>query len=441
VTARLPVALPARRPVPDPVDPVAAGRAERARRQAVRRTLAGVAPDQGETGRAHPIGDAGAGVDGPLRRLDAWEPDRGTVDRWRARSRHRTVRPDPTGGGAPPDDVAVHDDRWAGRVAAAHGAAAVTIGEEVFLGPGADDRVLAHELTHVAQRRRVGPGADERRLEAEAERASRGEAVALSAAPAALVLRHPAIGVLRRAGRWLAGRSTRTISKHIARHGRNIAGRSVHSVFRIPRKIRSYVRRALDDARHLAATATRHGPGDVIEGGGVRILTQATRTPGKYRTVVERTFSSPIGTRGERILRIVIDQSGRLVTAFPVDRFLTVGLTGAAASVFTSQTAEAAERVRSRIEAEQERERAVDPVTWLIDLLVAPSVANEGEQLWLDLRDIMADTVRSVIAEIEEAEQMTLGPEQREAIEDLVSAAIGTPLILEDPTMWDDTEP
>lgn len=77
---------------------------------------------------------------------------------------------------------------------------------------------------------------------------------------------------------------------------------------------------------------------------------------------------------------------------------------------FTATTAEAAERVRARIEAEARREEDTDWVTWLIDVLVAPSVANQGEQMWLYLRDIMRHTVDQVIAEIQEAEQMTLDP-------------------------------
>src|SRR6185436_11343750 len=175
--------------------------------------------------------------------------------------------------------------------------------------------------------------------EAEATTVQRGlssEPVRLSAAPGVALL-HPALRVLYRAGAWLAGRTINTVSRHIARHGRQIAGRAVHSIFRNPRQIRNLLRSTIDEAIPILRNAARHGGDDVIEQGGIRVMRQATRTPGKYRYIVERQMGREIGTRGERILRVVIDESGRIVTSFPVDRLLAVG--GAAAiTAMTTRT-------------------------------------------------------------------------------------------------------
>jgi hypothetical protein len=185
------------------------------------------------------------------------------------------------------------------------------------------------------------------------------------------------------------------------------------------------------EAGDIARRATRHGAEDVLEEGGVRVFRQATRTRGKFRVIVEKQFSSEIGTQGERILRVVLDMSGRVVTAFPTDRFLQIGISAGAMTVaidiFTEQTAEAAERIRTRIEAE-EAEEETDWLTTILDFIFAPSVANEGEDLLLDIDRIVAEVTSDVIAEIEEAEQMPLGPDQREAIADMVAVAIGSPL-------------
>ena len=44
-------------------------------------------------------------------------------------------------------------------------------------------------------------------------------------------------------------------------------------------------------------------------------MQQATRTPGKVPAVIEKDFGRVIGTLGERIIRVVLDQSGRVVEA------------------------------------------------------------------------------------------------------------------------------
>jgi hypothetical protein len=78
--------------------------------------------------------------------------------------------------------VRVHDDRQAGVVAGSARAAAFTIGEQIVFAPGrfqpgtaAGDRLLAHELAHVAQQRTGRADADgERRADRAADRVISG---------------------------------------------------------------------------------------------------------------------------------------------------------------------------------------------------------------------------------------------------------------------------
>jgi len=258
------------------------------------------------------------------------------------------------------------------------------------------------------------------------------EGSGFASSPSMQVMRHPALTVLRRAGRWLVGRATRMISKHIARHGRRIAGRA-HSVFRLPRKIRSYVELAIADAEQLAASAAAHGADDILEGPGIRIFREAVRgAPGKFRTHVEREFLTDIGTRGERILKIVIDASGRLVTAYPIERFTAIAAGAAAVAIFDEKTAEASERIRSRIEAEEQDEESDDILTTILDFVFDPSVAGEGEDLIVDIDAIVEETTRDVVRDIEEEEGVCLEEEDVEALRNLVAAAISTPMMLEE---------
>ena len=192
------------------------------------------------------------------------------------------------------------------------------------------------------------------------------------------------------------------------------------------------VSRTVREGGQIAENATKHGVQDVIEQGGVRIFQQTGRIPGKVRTVIEKDFGRVIGTKGERVLRVIIDQSGRVVSAFPVDRFMAMGLSAGIISFFGESTASANEQVREQIEAYENR-----PTDWageIIDLLnpLGPAgTLNEGEDLGLEIDAIIYQTTEKVIREIEEAEKFTLGPEQRRAIFELVQVAVGSPLEFE----------
>lgn len=366
-----------------------------------------------------------------------FKPNENTVKGWQTTSKSfemptQVVDNWSTALGKSIPSIKVHTDQMANLVAMAHDAEAVTIGQDIYVSQDAQTPgLLAHEVTHAVQSNLPGTHApkQEREQEAEAVRKAALEgkpvSIQLPGSPAE-PMNHPAARILLRTGRWLLTRTTRTISRHIARHGRRIARRAVHSIFRNPRKINYLVSRTVREATEIARNAATHGADDVIEQGGVRIFRQVSRTPGKYRIVVEKVFGSAIGTRGERILRVVIDMSGRIVTAFPTDRFLAIGLSAGAVTAFTEGTAEASERVHSRIEAEENQ-----PVDWIgeaIDLLnpIAGGIAGEGEALMLDIDQIVEETTFNVIQEIEEAEQICLDQEQRQAVEEMVRAAIGT---------------
>lgn len=327
--------------------------------------------------------------------------------------------------------VLVHQDEDAQQYVQENDAAALTVGDHIYLDPAdATPEVLLHELTHIAQRHAPGGGGNVATAEQEAQETTNGAAGPLTRAPE-VPLAHPALRALLRSGRWLMRRTTRTVSKHIARHGRRMADRSVHTVFRNPRHIRELLQKTVSEATAIARRTTRHGGDDVIEEGGFKIFRQASGAPGKYRTVVERELPDAIGKQGEHILRVVIDESGRVVTAFPTDKLLTLG--GAVAvGAMTARSAEASERIQSRIEAEEQQ--GTGWLGGLLDLLnpFSADALNEGEGLELDIEHIVDQSALDVIADVEASEQTCLSDEQREEIRVMVRAGLGLSMSLGD---------
>lgn len=376
-------------------------------------------------------------------RLSNYFPDGNVLQHWQNMSEGKQLPADKikewfSQHGSAPPTVYVHHDEFADRLTTAQKADGITIGNHIYFGSSpVTPALMAHEMTHVVQANLPGAAVEVGMREREVANAETLFTQGLPfhvafPGPVAEPMAHPAVRVLLRAGSWLLRRTTNAISKHIARHGRRIAGRAVHSIFRNPRAIRDLVSRTIREGIGLARKATRHGAEEVLEEGGVRVFRQATRTPGKFRYVVEKDFGRAIGTRGEKILRVIIDETGRLVTAFPVDRFMAVGLTAGAVTIFSEHAAGASERIRERIEAEENR-----PTDWVGEILdflnpLSGGSLNEGEQLLLDIDSIINSTTEQVIREIEETEHVTLTPEQREAIRDLVQVGVGSPLELED---------
>ena len=251
-------------------------------------------------------------------------------------------------------------------------------------------------------------------------------------APGRRLMRHPLLKVLRKAVLWTAKRGADHISKHVAKHGRRVAGKAVHSVFRMERHINFYVSTAIREAEALAAKATKHAADAVLEEGGIKIYRQAGRTPGKFRMIIEKEFAEAIGTKGETILKVVIDASGRVVTAYPMNKLagIVLGIGAAGTALFDARTADAAELIRDRIE--EERQHGDDWLTQLVDFVESPMPAVEDEQLRIDIDNIVHETTLRLIADIEAAEGVCLPDADTEAIRELVSVAIATPMLLEE---------
>jgi hypothetical protein len=150
--------------------------------------------------------------------------------------------------------------------------------------------------------------------------------------------------------------------------------------------------------------------------------------------VVQREFREPIGTRGERILRVIIDQSGRIVTAFPAERLAALGLTAGGAALLESRTAEAAETLRTEAEdrarRDEERESELhweEFIPFIGDIWGGS--LNEGEDDLLRETRYVDAVIEDVIAEVEEAERRSLGAERRQQIRELIRAAMGSPYL------------
>jgi hypothetical protein len=263
-------------------------------------------------------------------------------------------------------------------------------------------------------------------------------ATASNNSPRARVLaRHPAEKVLKFAGRWLTKRAFKQVSKHIAKHGRNIAGKALHSVFKSPKDIRWLIERTVSEAEQVAARQSKKAAGEVIEEAGIKIERQAVGS-GKWRLKVQKAFGSAIGTKGETVLRVIIDQSGRIVTAFPAERIAAIGIGVAGALALEEGTAQAAEQVRTDAEA-QARKAAEKEDSWGDWQEWIPFIGdvwggslNEGEDEYLRQQRFYAAVVEDVIARVEHEEQRTIGASQREELGNLIRAGIAAPYMVDD---------
>lgn len=348
------------------------------------------------------------------------------------------------------------------------GVAAVAAGERIAVHPscwrGFDDQrslhLLFHELTHVAQQRAgrvAGRGGGifvDDVLESEAElladRAVRALALSIPEPPRPLarvvtvpgwfqsiVLQaHPGSAIVRRALVWLEKRSAKAISKHIAAHAARNFSKAIHSVFRSIDKIRPLIAKTLEEAAVLTEDFAKSSGAEAIERGGLKVTRQATRTPGKVRWLIQKDFGKAIGTKGETVLRVVLDMSGRIVTAFPADKILTVLVTAVAAEALTEGIADAAEKVSAeatRVEHIKERKRGEIDMWDFVPYIgeIWGGSLNEFEDLDLAFDRFVARTVSAVIADAEE--QASCSFANRAEIEDLVRCGLGLPMLLENP--------
>ena len=347
--------------------------------------------------------------------------------------------------------VRVHANEQAADTAMMLDADAFSVGNHIVFGPGqynpssqAGRDLLNHELAHVIQSGGREPAGhpvmgESAQLESEARCGAPSRGVVSS-----LVQRHAAERVFKYALKWLEKRTAKQITKHIAKHTRRIASKAIHSVFRNPRAVKYMVTRTVKEAsevvgRQGAALATH-----VVEEGAIRVTRQATRTPGKFRWVIQKTFVEAIGTAGERVLRIVIDQSGRIVTAFPADRLIAIGITAAGIEAFSERTAEAAEKVHASVERQSSLEKAaseVDDSSWwdwvpiIGDIFGGSLNAGESQELAAqregeERKKFVAEVVEAAIRDIEADKRATLGPDQRAEVVEFVQMVLASGLDL-----------
>ena len=351
--------------------------------------------------------------------------------------------------------ISIHNDGAAMCAATELGADAFTLGRHIVFAPGAfspwsskGSALLHHELQHaIDQRLADPPRRSEVVMDNAAESAADGHSSRVSSRKIGpFVQRHVAEKVLKRAGSWLEKRSAKLLTKHIANHTRKIAGKALHSIFKNPRKVRPLIEGAVRDAAELVAKNAQAPVTQVLDEGGVRLARQGTGTPGKFRWIVQKTFGESIGTAGERVLRIVIDQSGRLVTAFPADRLVGLAITAAGVEIVTSRTAEAAEAVaqdQRRIVALEKRAAEPEGLSWedFVPFIgdIHGGSLNLGEDDLLERdrisaqqREFIDGVVNDTIREIEEQEQRSLGLDERAIVEETVRAGIATPFLIED---------
>ena len=172
----------------------------------------------------------------------------------------------------------------------------------------------------------------------------------------------------------------------------------------------------------------------MIERDGVRLARQTQRTPGKFRWLLQKEFDSPIGTNGEKVLRIVLDMSGRVVTAFPADKLLTILGTVVAVDLFSEGIADAAENVQfeaERLEKFEEMQRNK------IDLWeFVPGIGdiwggslNEFEDLELAYDRWVDQVVKDVLAKAEWRAGQSLP--DRPALAEVIRIGLGLPVLLE----------
>jgi hypothetical protein len=201
-----------------------------------------------------------------------------------------------------------------------------------------------------------------------------------------VLARNPRAGkyVAERALRWLAGRSA-NISRHVARHTRHIAGRAVHSVFKSPNQVKKLAEFAIKNPDRVTAQVGR-----------------------RARWVVEKEFNREIGRNGERILRIVVEASGKIITAFPVRAFTA----GTAAAVAYLAVDDAVAHAQARLDevnriAEKRLEEEEDSfIGGLVKTIVTFGLysgnlnAGEDVERWVakEVRKIRADAVTQAVA-------------------------------------------
>lgn len=329
------------------------------------------------------------------------------------------------------------------------GAKAVAIGDHVaFADENPDRKEVAEEVAHVLQQ------GGRRGAQIEARTSSPGDEAEKTAQKAAFSFtsskgRAPYVGkaaprihrsplavskVMGRVGPWLEQRAFSYISEHIRKHLFEDPTKPIHSVFLSRTNIRSLAMVATQEATALAAKGAAGGARG-LKGAGVQLIREDCGPKG-IRWVVEREFAEAIGTKGERILRMVVSEGGTVISAFPIQRFQRLFLSAAAVTAFDQHSAAASEGMRGAAEAQAraEAEASTDWGTFVVNLVMPvgleSSGLNEGEELQLALHRTMNQEFEAMIGELEQQEGRPLTEYERSELRTLFEGSIATALYL-----------
>ncbi len=229
----------------------------------------------------------------------------------------------------------------------------------------------------------------------------------------------------------------------IKKSGSRVAGQ-------ITRKSRSWTKAFAHIAEHFkpspdklrhAVFESRFRSQDAIEGLIKRTVSGPSRTPiltkltvggepiGMPAVVIEREFPDVIGRIGDkecRILRIVVDITGRLQTAYPVERFFGAGVIAVGgASAGTASAADIPSPVQETYGDEAEyreslMDRACEPknwAEWAIELLLSPTCTALDPQEVISSQDLET-RIAEAILRIERETGYTLDPQTRRNVSD-----------------------
>jgi hypothetical protein len=104
--------------------------------------------------------------------------------------------------------------------------------------------------------------------------------------------------------RELAVGLSQKVEKHILEHTEEVLGKASHSLFK----------------SGLGKEGVLTLLKDTVKTGGKAVLSQSEG--GGLAWVIEKSFSEDVGAAGEKVLRVVVDKEGKVITAFPVKSLL-----------------------------------------------------------------------------------------------------------------------
>lgn len=197
------------------------------------------------------------------------------------------------------------------------------------------------------------------------------------------------------------------IFEHVLEHTGNVAGKAAHGLFR----------EGLDSRQITQMMET------TLERGLTPVLSERG---GRLSFVIEREFTEEIGTSGERILRVVVDTEGRIITAFPV-RTLTARISvnglsvavGSALAIVSAHLTLVTEAAQAHYAEREEREGSMDLEDWLLEgvgLFDPTGIVGSGTRLPEVNWEMIDQDTQELIFRSEHDLQRSLSPEERTLI-------------------------